>query len=74
MPLPTLSRTRGWRPGWRPGRDSGRAGGTGRKGLLEELLADGVIVRALREAPTGRPQCGSTCQPAGEHRPGSALR
>ena len=25
----------------------------GRQGLLEELLADGVIARALREAPTG---------------------
>ena len=41
-------------PGSRPGLGSGRSGWrswTG--GLLEELLADDVIARALREAPPG---------------------
>ena len=46
---------RRWPPGSRPGRGSGRSGWrswTGR-GLLEELLAEDVIARALREAPPG---------------------
>jgi hypothetical protein len=52
---PALSRTRGWRPrvASGPGFWMGWMAELDRKGLPEELLADGVIARALREAPTG---------------------
>ena len=43
-----------WRPASRPGRDAGRTGwrGPDRQGLLEDVLADGVIARALRGVHT----------------------
>ena len=50
--MPGLRR---WPPGSRPGRGSGRSwlAELDRQGLLEELLAEDVIARALREAPPG---------------------
>jgi hypothetical protein len=55
---PCPARGAGRPGGVRAGILDGLAGGTGRRGLLEELPADRVIAWALRDAPTGRLQCG----------------